>query len=184
MKPHRTRAEGFTLIELMIVVVIIGILAAVAVPAMIRFVKRSKTSEATGNLGEIYNGAQTWYSQEHVGRGVNTTDSFVHCTVGPMNTMTALDGIKHRITTILPGTPFFRLGFQPSGQVYYQYSIEGSTEACALPPNNLQVYTFVAIGDLDGNGTQSRFEMAVASDAENSLYHAPGIYVDPDLELE
>ena len=37
---------GFTLVELMIVVVILGILAAVAIPAFTRYVKRSKTSEA------------------------------------------------------------------------------------------------------------------------------------------
>ncbi len=47
---------GFTLVELMIVVVILGILAAVAIPAFTRYVKRSKTSEATGNISKIYQG--------------------------------------------------------------------------------------------------------------------------------
>jgi prepilin-type N-terminal cleavage/methylation domain-containing protein len=37
---------GFTLVELMIVVVILGILAAVAIPAFSRYIKRSKTTEA------------------------------------------------------------------------------------------------------------------------------------------
>jgi prepilin-type N-terminal cleavage/methylation domain-containing protein len=37
---------GFTLVELMIVVVILGILAAVAIPAFSRYIKRSKTAEA------------------------------------------------------------------------------------------------------------------------------------------
>jgi prepilin-type N-terminal cleavage/methylation domain-containing protein len=53
--------RGFTLIELMVVVAIIGILAAVAIPVFAGQMKRAKTSEAMLQLNAIGKGAKSYY---------------------------------------------------------------------------------------------------------------------------
>jgi type IV pilus assembly protein PilA len=64
--------KGFTLIELMIVVAIIGILAAIAIPNFLKFQAKSKQSEAKTNLAGIFT-AQTAYFGEQNTYG-NFTD--------------------------------------------------------------------------------------------------------------
>ena len=70
--------KGFTLIELMIVVAIIGILAAIAIPNFLRFQAKSKQSEAKTNLGGIFT-AQTSYFGEK-----NTYGTFNHIAWAPI----------------------------------------------------------------------------------------------------
>ena len=66
MKPFRrkTNQKGFTMTELMVVVVIVGILAAIAVPIYSRYVRNARVTEATARIGEIVTGCKA-YAQEH-----------------------------------------------------------------------------------------------------------------------
>jgi type IV pilus assembly protein PilA len=57
--------KGFTLIELMIVVAIIGILAAIAIPNFLKFQAKSKMSEAKTNLGAIYTGQLAYFGEQN-----------------------------------------------------------------------------------------------------------------------
>ena len=65
MRNLRNR-KGFTLIELMIVVVIIGILAAIAIPKFNNASARAKEKEADGILKQFYTLQQTYYAEHGV----------------------------------------------------------------------------------------------------------------------
>jgi len=60
----RTNVRGFTLVELMIVVAIIGVLAALAIYGVTRYLASAKTSEAKNAIGSISRGAQGAYEKE------------------------------------------------------------------------------------------------------------------------
>jgi prepilin-type N-terminal cleavage/methylation domain-containing protein len=69
--------KGFTLIELMIVVAIIGVLAAVAIPAYNGYIKKSRMTELANSMGAVGNAVLEYYQSHADTYPVNMTGSAV-----------------------------------------------------------------------------------------------------------
>src|SRR5216683_2952731 len=65
MLRHMKGDRGFTLIELMIVVAIIGILAAIAIPNFMTYQAKARQSEAKVNLGGIFTTATSYFAENN-----------------------------------------------------------------------------------------------------------------------
>ncbi len=70
LKKHK----GFTLIELMIVVAIIGVLSAIAVPAYKDYVKKSEGATALATMKSLITSAELWYQEKGSFKGADSTE--------------------------------------------------------------------------------------------------------------
>jgi type IV pilus assembly protein PilA len=144
MRQLLNRKRGFTLIELMIVVAIIGILAAIAIPNFLQFQLRSKTGEARTNLAGIRTAEESYFAEY----GLYVTAAAHPAAPVPTKqqwTAAATHG-------------FNIMGWAPEGSVFFQYATD-------VGGANNTAYTASALGELDGGGNTSDFGYVKADGA-------------------
>lgn len=165
---HRTdRRQGFTMLELMIVVAVIGILSVIAIPTFQSYVYRSRTAEAVTFLGEIRQRQESYraeFGQYCAVSGTGAPGNNWNPSTLPAS------GAKVAWT---PTDEWTQLGAAPDGPVSFQY------QTVAGPPGttpNIAGFTgrdfwFVsqARADLDGDGETMILE---AYSASNHIYRA------------
>jgi type IV pilus assembly protein PilA len=147
MKLIKRLQRGFTLIELMIVVAIIGILAAVAIPAFMDYMKRSKKTEAALQLNKIGKNNKRVYSE---------TSSYVAGLGGALPThggTGCCGGVNNHCAVDTAGwaadTTWKALDFQIDEVNLFYYKYNGAATS----------FTALAIGDLDCDGIEITYTL-------------------------
>ena len=170
--------KGFTLIELMIVVAILGILAAVAIPAFVKYMRRSKTSEAEDKLAYMFRAGTTYYTSERPTQGVMNLVN-VQCIPADSTLLPGAADQARRTFDFTTNATFQAIDFQIGDPFYYDYQFQG-VNMCTL--TGADAFTARAVGDLDGDMTTSLFERAAYANANAEIQGSAGLYVANETE--
>jgi type IV pilus assembly protein PilA len=197
-----TSNAGFTLVELMIVVAIIGVLAAIAIPNFLSYQLKSKTTEARTNLSAIKIASLAFQAERSCFLSVQSQGwpGTIPTNGAMLPWPTAAASPSGAALCINPqtGAPgpaigtFGDLGFTPSGAVRYNYYVAASanptvapgpvTNGCPNWPNPVGAGSSVgptggfvaqALSDLDGNKAVGGF---MVSDISAVVDCAPNTY--------
>jgi prepilin-type N-terminal cleavage/methylation domain-containing protein len=157
---HRD-TDGFTLVELMIVVAIIGVVTAIAIPGFSRWMKKSRAAETAGHLNKMWQGSVAYYESNHAGtaaRQFPATDG----ALGVSDCCTAAAAKCPGGNPRFNAPTWIALQFVIPDDHYYYPSYESSGL------NGSAMFTAGATGDLDCDDIRSRYSRqgSVAGDGD------------------
>ena len=155
---HRRQPTGFTLIELMIVVVIVGVLAAIAIPSFTAYIHRSRMAEATTFLGEIKQRQEAYRAE--FGQYADVSADLD--TYTPAALPAGGEVVTFPLDADIPN--WVQLGAIPDGATHFQFSCIAGLPGEAAPaaynlPNTDFWFVARAQGDLDGDGDTVQVEV-------------------------
>jgi type IV pilus assembly protein PilA len=154
-----TKQKGFTLIELMIVVAIIGILAAVAIPAFMDYMKKGKQSEAQLQLNKIMKNSKTQFNTD----SSYSTEVAALTPASPCCTQNVGGKKKCAVAAADWATvPWQSIDFQVDDPFYFQYSYTGIAGGLT--------YNATAVGNLDCDATSITYTLAGLSTGGNPSF--------------
>jgi type IV pilus assembly protein PilA len=185
----REGGVGFTLIELMIVVAIIGILSMLAAYGVRKYIANTKTAEARNSLGRLASAAIIAYEREHMAapvlaQGSSTALTRALCKSASKSvpgSATFIAGRKYQSSdsdwTADPvGSGFTCLHFTLDQPQYYMYSY--TVTGTSAPGDS---FTATANGDLNGDSVLSTFQLSGAINSSYAINVAPNIVeVNPE----
>jgi type IV pilus assembly protein PilA len=126
----RNKPEGFSLIELMIVVVIIGVLAAIAIGSYVKYVQSAKTSEVSAAVGAIKSGEESYYVETGMYLALPRNPSTLpHAKKETFTYVTVRASNPDNYDTWGPGG----VSVKPDLTVYFRYVVEAGAGATASP---------------------------------------------------
>jgi type II secretory pathway pseudopilin PulG len=156
----------------LLLVFVVGILAAIAVPAFIGYTARAKSQEARAHIEALFAGVAGYYEAERVG----PDGSLLSRELPPSAARTPAVppcGTRAPWPSEAPGE-WRALRFHPSDPLYYAYEYERGPDG--------RSFVIRAAGDLDCDGHQSLFELRGGIDDHGGVYREPYLHVADEHE--